>query len=427
MRVFLSYASQDRTLARSIELALREHNYDVFFDRDDLPPGEEFHGRIRRAIEQADLIIFLISPESVDAGSYTITEVEIAEQARKNPSGRILPVIVRQTPIDSIPPYLKSVTLFETQGNLPASVSLAVQRIASIHRRQTIQRIAGAFAIAAAIGIAAYSSLPNRSKDNSAPAALRPNESAQSADSPGTALATSHNVPSRISGTDGAPGVLVPAGKFTMGDNENSPQREIYVDSFYVDQYEVTITRFAKFLKATSATETPLDWESANVRTNGELPVIGVDWYEASAYCKFVGRRLPSEAEWEKAARGTDSRKFPWGDESANPGRANYENSSPKAYEGGLTSVGHFPLGQSPYGVDDLAGNAAEWVADWYSESFARGDVRNPKGPETGTGKVMRGGGRFDPGDRINAMKRYFASRENRDEQIGFRCARDVR
>ena len=427
MRVFLSYASQDRTLARSIELALQEHSYDVFFDRDDLPPGEEFHRRIRRAIEQADLVIFLISPESVDAGSYTITEVEIAEQARKNPSGRILPVIVRPTPIDSIPPYLKSVTLFETQGNLPASVSLAVQRIASIHRRQTMQRVAGALAIAAMIGIAAYSSLPNPSKQSSAPAALQPNAIALPADSPATVPATPRAVAARMTGTDGAPGVLVPAGKFTMGDDDNSPQREIYIDSFYVDQHEVTIARFARFLKATGATETPLAWESANVRTRGELPVIGVDWYEANAYCKFAGRRLPSEAEWEKAARGTDGRKFPWGNESPTTTRANYENSSPNGYDGGLTKVGHFPLGQSPYGADDLAGNAAEWVADWYSESFMRGDVRNPKGPDTGTGKVMRGGGRFDPGDRINATKRYFASRENRDPEVGFRCARDVR
>ena len=426
MRVFLSYASQDRALARSIELALREHNYNVFFDRDDLPPGEEFNNRIRRAIEQADLVIFLISPESVDAGSYTITEVEIAEQARKNPSGRILPVIVRPTPIDSIPPYLKSVTLFETQGNLPASVTLAVQRIASIRHRQIMQWVVGALAIATLIGIAAYSSLPDRTKGSSVAGALSANGNAPTAESAATSPA-SHEVAPTITGTDGAPGVLIPAGQFIMGDDENSPQREIYVDSFYLDQHEVTIARYARFLKATSAAETPLEWESANVRTDGELPVIGVDWNEANAYCHFAGRRLPSEAEWEKAARGTDGRKFPWGNESPNPSRANYENSSSKVYGGGLTTVGHFPLGQSPYGVDDLAGNAAEWVADWYSESFVRGDVRNPHGPETGTGKVIRGGGRFEPAYLINATKRYSGSRENRDEQIGFRCARDVK
>jgi formylglycine-generating enzyme required for sulfatase activity len=96
-------------------------------------------------------------------------------------------------------------------------------------------------------------------------------------------------------------------------------------------------------------------------------------------------------------------------------------------YKGGLAAVGSYAAGKSPYGVHDLAGNVSEWVADWYSESFPQSDVRNPKGPENGTGKVIRGGGWYDPAVRIKSTKRWFANPGNRSDDIGFRCALDVR
>jgi formylglycine-generating enzyme required for sulfatase activity len=96
-------------------------------------------------------------------------------------------------------------------------------------------------------------------------------------------------------------------------------------------------------------------------------------------------------------------------------------------YKGGLAAVGSHEAGKSPYGLHDLAGNVSEWVADWYAEGFTRNDVRNPKGPASGTVKVIRGGGWYDPADRIKSTKRYFASADNLADDIGFRCARDVR
>ena len=397
MKIFLSYASQDREIAQAINRALLEQGHNVFFDRDDLPPGEEFHIQIRRAIEAADLFVFLVSEHAIDLGSYTLNELDIAEKKLKQASGRLLPVLLRPTPSDRLPAFARSVTLLQSPGNIPAAVADAVHRIATKRRRGLLWKVSGgavvlAF-IVAGVWFARFTGSPAQT----------------------------------ITGNDGAPAVLLPAGNFTMGDDEESPRRELYLDAFYIDRFEVTTARYAKFLAATGSIRPPDGWETLDLSRGAELPVVGVDWNDAAAYCKWVGRRLPTEAEWEKAARGADNRRYPWGDALPALDRANYENASPEAYNGGLAAVGTHAPGRSPFGVDDLAGNAAEWVADWYSDSFLRSDVRNPKGPETGTARVVRGSGRFDPSERLIATKRYHANEDLRREDIGFRCARDVR
>jgi formylglycine-generating enzyme required for sulfatase activity len=402
MKVFLSYASQDRDAAKAIELGLREEGHDVFFDRDDLPAGEEFHARIRSAIESTGLVVFLVSPDSVDAGSYTLTELEIAEQTWKRASGKVLPVMLRPTPIDAVPPFLKSVTFLETQGSIPAAVGVAVHRLAAARRRRLLGRAAIGLALVLLAAAGSYRFWPGRF-------------------APGTAGAHAYVA------TDSAPSVLVPGGTFIMGDDENSPRREVYVDSFYIDKFEVTTSRYAKFLAATGSAHAPDEWEMLKLPVGGDLPVVGVDWNDANAYCQWAGRRLPTEAEWEKAARGTDGRRYPWGDMSPTLEQANYDNSSPTAYDGGLDPVGRHIAGDSPFGASDMAGNANEWVADWHAESFPSGDTRNPQGPASGTARVIRGGGRFESVDRISPTKRYFAAPEQRGNDIGFRCARGIR
>ena len=397
MKIFLSYASPDRAIAQSINRALLDQGHDVFFDRDDLPPGEEFHIQIRGAIEAADLFVFLISEHAIDAGSYTLNELDIAEKKLKQASGHLLPVLLRPISLDTLPAFAKSVTLLQSTGNIPAAVADAVHRIALKRRRGLLWKFSGVSLIVGLIAAGVWF--------------------ARSVGTPAT----------EIAGKDGAPMMFVPAGNFTMGDDVESPRRELYLDAFYMDRYEVTTGRYAKFLAATGSVGAPEGWQALDINKGGELPVVGVDWNDAAAYCKWVSRRLPTESEWEKSARGADGRRFPWGEATPTLAHANHMNFSPEAYAGGLAKVGDYPSGRSPFGVDDLSGNVAEWVSDWYSESFARNEVRNPKGPETGTARVVRGGGRFDPSERLVATKRYHANVNLKAEDIGFRCARDVR
>jgi hypothetical protein len=141
MKIFLSYASEDRPAATAIQLALRAQGHKVYFDRDDLSPGDEYDARIRQAIENADLFLFLISPQALDSGSYTLTELAIADKTWRHPSGRMLPVL--------LPEVLRSVTLLEPEGNLTGSVADAVYRIAKARRNRRLKFAAITFAVGA--------------------------------------------------------------------------------------------------------------------------------------------------------------------------------------------------------------------------------------------------------------------------------------
>jgi formylglycine-generating enzyme len=392
MRIFLSYAYQDREAAKSIYLALRDQGHKVFFDRADLPAGDEYHNRIRAAVDHAHLFVFLISPDALDAGSYTLTELTIAEKSNR----RLLPVMLRETEIARLPASIQAVTIYRSDGNLAASVAAEIYRIAGDLRRKRFKQFALASAIVAVVAAGVFYFLAAQKKQE-------------------------------YLSKDGAPAVLISAGSFPMGDDENSPRREIFVDSFYMDKYEVTVGRYAAFLKATGNVKPPEEWETVDLQSGAELPVVGVDWHDADGYCRWAGKRLPTEAEWERAARGNDERKYPWGSDAPTPEHATfgkpYQN---PVYKDGVARVGTHSKGMSPFGIYNLSGNVWEWVSDWYAESFRRDDVRNPKGPDNGTQKVMRGGGWYDPPDRITATKRMYAEPAQRDDEVGFRCASDA-
>ena len=212
-----------------------------------------------------------------------------------------------------------------------------------------------------------------------------------------------------------------------MGDDEQSPRREIFLEAFYVDKFEVTLARYAAFLKVTGNVRAPEDWPEGDIARIGNLPVVGVDWHDADAYCRWAGKRLPTDAEWERAARGGDERKYPWGNEEPTADRARFGIPYERpAYQDGVAAVGTHAKGASSFGVEDLAGNVSEWVNDWWAESFRLSERRYAKGPETGTDKVIRGGGWFDPAERITVTRRMYAKPDNRADDIGFRCAADA-
>jgi formylglycine-generating enzyme required for sulfatase activity/TolB-like protein len=250
-------------------------------------------------------------------------------------------------------------------------------------------------------------------------------------------------------GNDGAPMVLVPAGEFFMGANASypheadGPKHPIYVDVFYIDKFEVTTGRYAQFLKSTRR-EPPKYWDQVIPVSDGERPVIGVSWDDADAYCRWAGKRLPAEAEWERTARGYDERLQPWGDEKATRSHANFGwfmSMSTGGYKE-LAPVGGYRSDRSPYGVYDLGGNVAEWVADWFDPHYySYGPKSNPKGPGGGREKVIRGGSYWNPifnsfepsyAPAPIVLYKDLASRGAKDssfrhDAIGFRCARNVR
>ncbi len=241
------------------------------------------------------------------------------------------------------------------------------------------------------------------------------------------------DMPKEVVGKDGAPMVLIPAGEFVMGspdgeglDNEQ-PEHKVWVDAFYLDKYEVTNARYEKFMEETGRAR-PKFWEQLDLTVHSELPVVGVSWDDAKAYCEWAEKRLPTEAEWEYAARGTDRRRYPWGNAEPNAQLANYAKRwSHKFYDDRLEPVNSHEAGKSPFGVYNMAGNVFEWVADWYEiKYYMRSPERNPPGPETGELKVMRGGSWNFASEYLRTASRMKLKPLEREADIGIRCARSV-
>jgi len=244
-----------------------------------------------------------------------------------------------------------------------------------------------------------------------------------------------------ITGKDGAPMIRVPAGQFPMGvpkgdrdgGRDEYPRHDVQLDAYYIDKYEVTHGRYAEFVKATGhrIPENPKNskrtlWSDHLSDALAERPVINVDWHDADAYCRWAGKRLPTEAEWEKAARGTDDRRFPWG--NVEPTHKHLNFNQQWQGEKTLMPVGSYEAGKSPFGAYDMAGNVWEWVADWYDPLYyEKSPPTNPKGPEAGTYKVLRSSGWSVETPLVRLFTRVKSDPVNRNDSTGFRCAADAK
>lgn len=241
--------------------------------------------------------------------------------------------------------------------------------------------------------------------------------------------ATSPPLSVPVRGAEGALGsmIQVPAGAFTMGDDagqpDERPARVVQLPAYQIDRYEVTVGEFRGFVRATNhltsaeaeGRPTNETWRVDAVGARFDRPVRYVSWWDADRYCRWRGKRLPSEAEWERAARGEDGRRFAWGNDF-DAGRVAAGDTAP---------VGYFINNGSPVGAYDMSGNVWEWVNDWYrADYYGQADnTANPQGPQQADQRVIRGGSFSNGPDDLRVTRRIKddAGRANRD--VGFRCA----
>jgi serine/threonine-protein kinase len=266
---------------------------------------------------------------------------------------------------------------------------------------------------------------------------------------------------------DGMAAVAVPAGAFAMGSawldplrfGWEKPRHMVTLDAFWIDQTEVTNAQFARFVAASGyVTDAEraggalvfdpsrerfdrrpgADWRhpqgpASSIAGFDAHPAVAVSWNDATAYCRWAGRRLPTEAEWEKAARGTDRRRYPWGNRDPAGELLNFAERSLSVSWGHLMTddgyartapVGNYPAGVSPYGALDMAGNVWEWTADWFDpDYYGRTPAANPTGPAEGTQRVVRGGGWSGRPRGLRAAHRDKMAPADASDLVGLRCA----
>ena len=249
-----------------------------------------------------------------------------------------------------------------------------------------------------------------------------------------SATATPSPIPYVVNPIDDAELVFIPAGEFSMGSDpkvdpyffgSEGPPHTVTLSDFWIYRTEVTNAMYQGCVEAKACPQ-PI-----NVRSNTrpdyyrnpsftDYPVVYVTWKNANSYCQWAGARLPTEAEWEKAARGTDGRLFPWGNQAPIPNYANYGSRDTEA-------VGSYPDGASPYDVLDMAGNVIEWVRDYFQATYYQvSPDENPLGPASGSTRVYRGGAYHNPAAAIRTVMRGSRSESHANVDIGFRCVMDI-
>ena len=207
------------------------------------------------------------------------------------------------------------------------------------------------------------------------------------------------------------------------------PRHKVYLDAFYIDRFEVIGEDFEKYLQANPKEHpTITGWWGRQVRPDMKnRPVFGLTWNRCKKYCEWKGKRLTTEAEWERVAAGLEGRKFPWGNELPSIKMANFNRCCFVKKGLAINTIGSYPFGATPNGVHDLAGNIAEWVHDWYDKNYYKySEYNNPKGPEKGVNHVIRGGAWNSLSGYLRSSARYGYNEAKDFYGIGCRCAKSA-
>jgi formylglycine-generating enzyme required for sulfatase activity len=229
--------------------------------------------------------------------------------------------------------------------------------------------------------------------------------------------------------------VHFPAGEFEMGSPKGTgkkneyPKHKVYLNAYYLDKFEVTFADFEAYLAAHSKKyPTITGWVDRKARADLiNKPIFGLQWKRCRNYCEWRKKRMPTEAEWERAARGTENRTYPWGNEPPDKSRANFGNCCFVQKGKVHNEVGYYEKGDTAEGISDLGGNVAEWVSDWYDKKYyKRTPYKNPKGPKKGKYHVIRGGAWNSLPMYLRSSSRYGDSDGKDYYGVGCRCAKDA-
>jgi len=443
--IFISYSHKNKNYVHKLQEALQSKGFEVWID-DRIDYGDEWPLVIQDRLDECEAFI-LIATEDSYRSKWVQKEVTRAQRTNKP----FFPLLLSGDPWLSIESTQYSDV---TDGSLPtekfydrlAKVTTRAPKSTSAPQSRPVKQAKPVMIAAIAIGIIAIAVLLRGiSKSFKPEATSSPGSEATGTFIPTLSLSptpypteTATGIPNEVT-EQGAAMLIVPAGEFKMGSEninaraDEKPVHTVYLDAFYMDKYKVTNVLYKMCVDAHGCA--PPKYMNSYLRPTyyGDpayinYPFIAADWYAAKTYCEWRGARLPTEAEWEKAARGADQRTYPWG-EDIGPSRANYNNNNDLNYVGDTSKADHYAGGVSPYGIYDMAGNVWEWVADLYDEKYYSSlldETKNPLGPASGEFRVLRGGSWNSSGYALRSSYRSWLNPTNATIYVGFRCARSA-